>query len=103
MGPDGGPGGGRGRGGPPGGGLGGRGLSGGGGPGGAFGGGAATSRRYNLTFSVSARNVLNRVNLAPPIGNLSSPLFGESNALAGGPYSFGSATRRIDLQVQFSF
>jgi hypothetical protein len=100
---DGGPRGGGGRGGPPGGGLGGRGLSGGGGPGGAFGMAAATNRRYNLTFSVSARNVFNRVNLAPPIGNLSSPLFGESNALASGPYSFGSATRRIDLQVQFSF
>jgi hypothetical protein len=96
-------GGGGGRGGPPGGGLGGRGLGGGGGPGGPFSMGAATNRRYNLTFSVSARNVLNRVNLAPPIGNLSSPLFGESNALAGGPYSFGSATRRIDLQVLFSF
>jgi len=65
--------------------------------------GAATNRRYNLTFSVSARNVLNRVNLAPPIGNLNSPLFGESNDLARGPYSFGSATRRIDLQVMFSF
>jgi hypothetical protein len=87
----------------PGGGLGGRGLSGGGGPGGAFSAGAATNRRYNLTFSVSARNIFNRVNLAPPIGTLSSPLFGESNALAGGPYSFGSATRRIDLQALFSF
>jgi hypothetical protein len=97
-----GPGGGGGRGGF-GGGLGGRGLSGGGGPGGPFGAGTATNRRYNLTFSVSARNILNRVNLAPPIGNLSSPLFSESNALAGGPYSFGSATRRIDLQVTFSF
>ncbi len=91
------------RGGPPGGGLGGRGLSGGGGPGGPFSMGAATSRRYNLTFSVSARNVLNRVNLAPPIGNLSSPLFDQSNALAGGAYSFGSASRRIDLQALFSF
>ena len=96
-------GGGGGRGGPPGGGLGGRGLGGGGGPGGPLSMGAATNRRYNLTFSVSARNVLNRVNLATPTGNLSSPLFGESNALAGGPYSFGSATRRIDLQVLFSF
>jgi hypothetical protein len=86
-----------------GGGLGGRGLSGGGGPGGPFGMGAASNHRYNLTFSVSARNVFNRVNLAPPIGNLSSPLFGESNALAGGPYSYGSATRRIDLQALFSF
>jgi hypothetical protein len=96
-------GGGGGRGGFPGGGLGGRGLGSGGGPGGSFGAGPATSRRYNLTFSVSARNIFNRVNLAPPIGNLSSPLFGESNALAGGPYSYGSATRRIDLQALFSF
>jgi hypothetical protein len=103
VGGQGGGGGGGGRGGPPGGGLGGRGLGGAGGPGGPFSMGAATNRRYNLTFSVSARNVLNRVNLAPPTGNLSSPLFGESNALAGGPYSFGSATRRIDLQLLFSF
>ncbi|MGA8492815.1 MAG: carboxypeptidase regulatory-like domain-containing protein [Terriglobales bacterium] len=103
QGPQGGGGhGGGGHGGFPGGGLGGRGLS-GGGSGGAFSLGAATNRRYNLTFSVSARNVLNRVNLAPPTGNLDSPLFGESNALAGGPYSYGSATRRIDLQVLFSF
>ncbi len=99
----GGGGGGGGRGGFPGGGLGGRGLSGAGGQGGGFSAAAPTSRRYNLTFSVAARNVLNRVNLAPPVGNLDSPLFGESNALAGGPYSFGSATRRIDLQVLFSF
>jgi hypothetical protein len=93
-------GGGGGRGGGPGGGLGGRGL---GGSGGGFMGAPTSNRRYNLTFSVSARNVLNRVNLAPPTGNLDSPLFGESNALAGGPYSFGSATRRIDLQALFSF
>ena len=99
----GGPGGHGGRGGgPPGGGLGGRGLSGGGG-GGMFGGGATTDRRYNLTFTVSGRNVLNRVNLAPPVASLSSPLFGESNQLAGGPYSSSGANRRIDLQVLFSF
>jgi hypothetical protein len=96
-------GGGGGRGGFPGGGLGGRGLSGSGGPGGPFSAGATTNRHYNLTFSVAARNILNRINLAPPVGNLSSPLFGESNALAGGPYSFGAATRRIDLQILFSF
>jgi hypothetical protein len=56
-----------------------------------------------LTFSVSARNLLNNVNYAPPIGNLSSPLFGTSNALAGAPFSSGSASRRIDLQMLFSF
>jgi hypothetical protein len=96
-------GGGRGPGGP-GGGLGGRGLSGGsGGGGGPFGLGTATNRRYNLTFSVAARNVLNRVNLGLPVGNLDSPFFAQSNALAGAPYSSGSANRRIDLQVLFSF
>ena len=103
----GGPGGGGGRGGPGGGGggLGGRGLSGGGGPGGGgpFGLGGTTTRRYNLTFSVAARNVFNRVNLAPQVGNLDSLLFAQSNALAGGPFSSGSASRRIDLQVLFSF
>ena len=103
----GGPGGG-GRGGPggPGGGLGGRGLSGagGGGGGGPFGlGGTNTSRRYNLTFAVAARNLLNHPNFAPPVGNLDSPLFAQSNALASAPFSSGSAVRRIDLQVLFSF
>ncbi|MGO9123752.1 MAG: carboxypeptidase regulatory-like domain-containing protein [Terriglobales bacterium] len=99
----GGPGGRGGRGGGgPGGGLGGRGLSGGGG-GGMFGGGSATDRRYNLTFTASARNVLNRVNLAPPVGSLSSPLFDQSNALAGGSFSSAGANRRIDVQVLFSF
>jgi len=95
-------GGGGGRGG--GGGLGGRGLGGGGGPGGGpfiFSG--ETSHKYNLTFSVSARNLLNNVNYASPIGNLDSPLFGTSNALAGPPFSSGSASRRIDLQMLFSF
>lgn len=84
---------------------------GGGGPRGGGGGmrggggfdGAANNSRYNLTFSVSARNVFNNVNLATPIGNLSSPLFGEANGLAGGPYSSSTANRRIDLQVSFSF
>lgn len=83
-----------------GGGLGPRGLSGGG-----FGGwGDGTSnRRFNLTVSIFARNLLNVVNLAPPIGNLNSPLFGESNSLAGGPFFSQSANRRIMLRVTFSF
>jgi hypothetical protein len=98
-------GGGGGHGGPPGGGLGPGGLSGAGRGGGMAGimGGASTGRRYNLTFSVSARNVLNRVNLGPPIGDLSSPFFAQSIALAGGPYSSSGASRRIDLQASFSF
>ena len=93
-------GGGGGRGGP-GGGLGGRGFAGGGGNPFTF--GNETTHKYNLTFTVSARNLLNNVNYAPPVGVLGSPIFGEPNALAGAPFSSGSANRRIDLQMLFSF
>jgi len=98
-------------GGPPGGGGGPRGGGGGGGGGGGFGRGgggggglgAGTSRRYGLTFSVNARNVLNKVNAATPIGTLSSSSFGQSIALAGGPFSSAAANRKIELQASFSF
>jgi len=93
-----------GRGGSPGGGLGPGGLTGGGGGhGGGFFSAGNTNRRYNLTFGVSARNALNRVNFAAPVGTLSSPQFAQSIALAGGPYSSEGAVRRIDLQMIFSF
>jgi len=93
---------------------GGGGHRGGGGGGGGFGRGpgagiatifgpANTGRRYNLTFSVNARNVLNRENLAIPVGNLSSPNFGNSVALAGGPFSSQAASRKLELQASFSF
>jgi hypothetical protein len=75
-----------------------------GGPGGGgFGGGPATTRRYNLTFSVNARNILNKVNPAVPVGVLSSKNFGQSIALAGGPFSSAAANRKIELQAMFSF
>lgn len=75
--------------------------------GGPVGLGSATDRRYSLTFGVSARNLLNHVNLGSPVGNLSSPLFAESNSLASGP-GFGgafssAANRRIDFMATFSF
>jgi len=76
---------------------------GGGDRGGGMFGGAPSNSRYSLTFSVNARNVFNNVNVSNPIGNLSSPLFGESNGLAGGPFSSSTANRRIDLQVSFNF
>ena len=66
-------------------------------------GGGSNNNRYNLTFGVSARNIFNNVNVGTPIGNLSSPLFGLANGLAGGPYSSSTANRRIDLQVSFNF
>ncbi|MFI5111018.1 MAG: carboxypeptidase regulatory-like domain-containing protein, partial [Terriglobales bacterium] len=105
------PGGGPAGGGPPGGGGGPRGGGGGGGhgslgrgPGGGFGGmGPATTRRYSLTFSINARNVLNKVNAATPIGVLSSANFGQSIDLARGPFSSAAANRKIELQATFSF
>ena len=81
---------------------------GGGGMGGMFGGGR-TEHRYNLTFSVGARNLFNHQNLAPPVGVLSpqaftgNSSFGESIAVAGGPFGSQASNRRIDMQVQFSF
>jgi hypothetical protein len=66
-------------------------------------GGGSTNSRYNLTFSVSARNLFNSVNYGPFIGNLSSPIFGQANSSAGFPYASPTANRRIDLQVQFTF
>lgn len=73
-----------------------------GGMGGMFGGGPS-NQRYNLTFTVNARNIFNNVNVNTPIGNLSSPLFGFANGLAGRPFSSPTANRQIDLQVQFTF
>ena len=84
-----------------GGGIGGRGLGGGGNP---FAGmNATTNKRYNVTFTVAARNLFNDVNLATPVGNIDSSLFGQSLSLAGGPFNTAAANRRIDLQVLFSF
>jgi hypothetical protein len=81
--------------GPRGGGLGGRGLS-GGGPN-LFAGGAENSR-FSLEFSVNVRNVFNIINLGPPVGNLASPLFGQSNTVNG-----WMGYRHLDLQVRFMF
>jgi len=65
-------------------------------------------KKRNLTLSISARNLLNHVNLAAPVGNLSSTLFGESISTAGGGFGPGggasaSANRRIDLSLRFTF
>ena len=106
----GGPGGPGGGGPPPGGGPGGGGPGGGLGPGGLSGraGGPPgmdqlAPRRYSLNFAANARNVFNNVNLATPVSVLNSPLFGKSNALAGGFFSSSASNRSIDLQVSFSF
>jgi hypothetical protein len=97
--------GGGGRGGP-GGGLGPRGGFGGGRGGGERGGDEGGGGR-GLTVSISVQNVLNHVNPAAPVGNLSSPLFGQSLSSAGG-FGFGpggvtAGNRRIELIARFSF
>ncbi|HEV2687546.1 MAG TPA: TonB-dependent receptor, partial [Bryobacteraceae bacterium] len=69
-------------------------------------GGGGPPKKYNLTASVSALNVLNHPNYAAPNGDLTSPFFGQSLSLGGGfgPGGAGSTyLRKIDLQVRFSF
>jgi hypothetical protein len=111
--------GGPGGGGPPGGG-GMRGGPGGGGFGGGMGGmmggfgGGGTGKKYNLTFTISARNAFNHVNYSSPVGTLNSPFFGQSLSSAGGgmggpggggPGGGGGAAgnRKVELQLRFSF
>ncbi len=61
--------------------------------------------RYGLTFSVSARNLLNHLNPGPIIGNINSPLFGETNQLASGQgaYADNANNRRVEFQARFAF
>jgi len=67
---------------------------------------SSTGKRYNVTLSVSARNLLNHTNPGTPIGNLSSALFGLSNSLEGRSGPFGGSTgdnRRVEAQLRFAF
>jgi carboxypeptidase family protein len=54
-----------------------------------------------IRIDLVAGNLFNRVNLALPVGNLNSPTFGRSTALAGGGPS--SANRQLRAQLQFIF
>ena len=63
---------------------------------------------YKLSLSVQVMNLFNHTNAGTVIGNLSSPLFGQSNATSRGSFSDGSAAgsfnnRRIELQLRFNF
>jgi hypothetical protein len=59
-------------------------------------------RRYNLGLGISSTNIFNHVNLGPPVGVLSSPLFGTSTSLSG-IFGSGSANRTINLDMFFRF
>jgi hypothetical protein len=78
------------------------------------GGGSAEAKRYSMQFSLNFQNLFNKVNLAPPQGNLSSPFFGQSTSLApffggfgggggGGFGGTGTGNRKITAQVRFNF
>jgi len=59
-------------------------------------------RRYTLGFGVSAQNIFNHPNYAPPVGVLGSTLFGESTALAS-TNGNSSANRIVDVETFFRF
>jgi hypothetical protein len=80
------------------------------GGGGAQGGGGAapTEKRFTLNVSLSFQNILNKVNLSSPVGNLLSPSFGQSLGLSsfggfGGGGSSGAGNRRIYAQARLNF
>ncbi|HXL79676.1 MAG TPA: TonB-dependent receptor [Pyrinomonadaceae bacterium] len=78
-------------------------------------GGGAEAKRYSMQFSLNFQNLFNHVNLAPPVGNLSSPFFGQSLALNGGFGGFGpgggggggggigAGNRKVTAQIRFNF
>lgn len=67
----------------------------------------ASTRRYSLSVSVSVRNILNHTNPGPIVGNITSPLFGQANQMAGGAngegFSENANNRRSELQLRFTF
>ncbi len=67
---------------------------------------ASTQQRYTIVAAVIVRNSFNHFNPGLPIGDLSSPLLGQSNWLASpsGPLSpmYGD-NRRIFFQIKFRF
>jgi hypothetical protein len=68
-------------------------------------GGESTEHRYNVTFSVNARNILNHANLNTFNGSITSPKFFEATGITGGFGGDATASnqRRIDLQLRFAF
>ena len=66
---------------------------------------ALLKRRYAITASIQGENLFNHTNPGTPIGNLSSPLFGQSYSSAGA-FGFGvnpAGNRRIQAQITFAF
>jgi len=77
----------------------------------------SASERQDRSQEFRARGIAGRIteinpqtkhtNLGTPIGNLTSPLFGQSNTTAGG-FGFGggnqaAGNRRVEIQLRFAF
>jgi hypothetical protein len=66
-----------------------------------------TVHRYNMIVSMSVQNLLNHNNPGPINGDITSPLFGYSNRIAGGPNGEGffetADNRRLEAQIRFTF
>ena len=65
------------------------------------------NRRYNVSLGMAGRNLLNHNNPGTIIGNITSPLFGRANQIAGAPNGEGfletAGNRRLELQLRFTF
>lgn len=63
--------------------------------------------RANLSVGMSARNLLNHTNPGPIIGNITSPLFGQSNQIAGNNngqgFSENANNRRLEAQIRVTY
>jgi hypothetical protein len=66
-----------------------------------------TVHRYNMIFSMSVQNLLYHNNPGPITGDITSPLFGSANRIAGGPNGEGffetADNRRLEAQIRFTF
>jgi hypothetical protein len=63
--------------------------------------------RYGMTLAVQLQNLLNHTNPGTLVGNLRSPIFGQTNTTAGsfglGLGSTSAGNRRIEGQIRFTF
>ena len=68
---------------------------------------APAERRYALSVSLAIRNLLNHTNPGPIVGNITSPLFGQANQMAGTVngegFSENANNRRLEMQMRLAF
>lgn len=70
-------------------------------------GGGSGARRFNATIGMSLRNLLNHTNPGPITGDITSPLFGQANQVAGNVdgegFSENANNRRLETQFKVTF